>query len=341
MKKILSLLLIIATVFSLAGCGTSANDTSSTASTMTYIYNITDENGKEYTLDLNSAKTYFEGMKFDFSDSDYDEFAEKFEVFINSTNEVKTVYTDKDYGFQQEAPEKGEEVVVLHTSKGDIKIRLFPEAAPKAVENFKTHVKNGYYNGLTFHRVIKDFMIQGGDPKGDGTGGQSIWGEGFPDEFDAKLLNIRGSLAMANSGVCTNGSQFFINQAKTSNPQAIDGSDLANTFVEGLKSYYLYAAYYGESFTSYYKDCNAFIMGNMGAGPIKDLVPQEVIDLYKSVGGNIHLDGSWRYFGGHTVFGHVYEGMNVVDSIAAVEVDSESNKPKTDIIINSAEVIVY
>ncbi len=85
-------------------------------------------------------------------------------------NEVGTVYTDKDYGFQLEKPTAGDTIAVMHTSMGDISLRLFPEAAPKAVENFTTHAKEGYYNGLIFHRVMDDFMIQGGDPKGNGTG---------------------------------------------------------------------------------------------------------------------------------------------------------------------------
>jgi len=97
---------------------------------------------------------------------------------------------------------------------GDIKIKLFPEKAPKTVENFVTHSKNGYYNGLKFHRVINDFMIQGGDPRGNGTGGESIWGGSFSDEFDPELHNLRGALSMANSGPDTNGSQFFIVQAR-------------------------------------------------------------------------------------------------------------------------------
>ena len=110
---------------------------------------------------------------------------------------------------QLSAPQKGDTLAVMHTNMGDIKIKLFPEKAPKTVENFVTHSKNGYYNGLKFHRVINDFMIQGGDPRGNGTGGESIWGGSFSDEF-----NLRGALSMANSGPDTNGSQFFIVQAR-------------------------------------------------------------------------------------------------------------------------------
>lgn len=104
-------------------------------------------------------------------------------------------------------------VALMHTNMGDIKIKLFPQKAPKTVENFVTHSKNGYYNGLIFHRVINDFMIQGGDPTGTGMGGESIWGGSFEDEFDAELHNIYGALCMANAGPDTNGSQFFIVEA--------------------------------------------------------------------------------------------------------------------------------
>ena len=100
---------------------------------------------------------------------------------------------------------------IVETSKGNIKIELRADMAPKAVENFVTHSKNGYYNGLIFHRVIKDFMIQGGDPTGTGAGGESIWGEKFKDEFAPNaVFDKAGILAMANRGPNTNGSQFFI-----------------------------------------------------------------------------------------------------------------------------------
>lgn len=189
---------------------------------------------------------------------------------------------------------KDEAEVVLHTSKGDITIKLFPKEAPLAVENFLTHAKEGYYNGIIFHRVINDFMIQGGDPQGNGTGGQSIWrdkdtsidsGLGFKNEISDYLYNIRGALAMANAGADTNGSQFFIVQNKTDWSSQLDSS----------------------------------------------VYPKKIIDAYKS-GGYPSLDG------GYTVFGQVTKGMDVVDSIAAVETD-EADKPKTAVTITSVEVV--
>lgn len=103
-------------------------------------------------------------------------------------------------------------VATFKTNKGDFAIKLFPKQAPKTVENFLGLVAKNYYDGIIFHRVIKDFMIQGGDPTGTGMGGQSLWGTPFEDEFSNELFNIRGALSMANAGPATNGSQFFIVQ---------------------------------------------------------------------------------------------------------------------------------
>lgn len=106
--------------------------------------------------------------------------------------------------------------VELQTTQGDITLELYEDVAPLAVENFTTHVKNGYYNGLTFHRIIKNFMIQGGDPTGTGAGGESIWKKPFKDEFKSGVVfDKAGILAMANAGPRTNGSQFFITTAPT------------------------------------------------------------------------------------------------------------------------------
>lgn len=158
---------------------------------------------------------------------------------------------------QLNKPIRGETIAVIATSMGTMKIRLFPDEAPKTVENFVTHAKNGYYDGLIFHRVIKDFMIQGGDPTGTGRGGQSIWGKAFEDEFSENLRNIKGSISMANAGKNTNGSQFFIVQAADGTP--------------------------------------------------------------------------WLDFR-HTVFGQVYEGMDIVDTIAGVKVNN-SDKPLEDVVV--------
>ena len=193
---------------------------------------------------------------------------------------------------QLDRPQKGETIAVMHTSLGDISIRLFPDKAPKTVENFVTHAKNGYYDGLKFHRVINDFMIQGGDPRGNGTGGESIWGDSFEDEFDVELHNLRGALSMANAGPNTNGSQFLIVQAKSVDPRLISQ------------------------------------MKNMS-----DSFPAEKVAGYESVGGTPHLD--FR----HTVFGQVYDGMVVVDAIAAVKT-GRNDMPVEDVLISSIDVSV-
>lgn len=106
--------------------------------------------------------------------------------------------------------------VKLETTQGDMTLELYEDVAPLAVENFTTHAKNGYYNGLTFHRIIKNFMVQGGDPTGTGAGGESIWKKPFKDEFKSGVVFDKpGILAMANAGPRTNGSQFFITTAPT------------------------------------------------------------------------------------------------------------------------------
>lgn len=141
------------------------------------------------------------------------------EKVIGTTDKVVAADTlkplakaDKEkLGYQLDMPEKGEEICVLTTNYGTIRMRFFPDAAPKAVYSFKSLALSGYYDGVTFHRVIDDFMIQGGDPLGNGTGGESIWGENYDDEFHENLVNITGAVSCANSGANTNGSQFFIN----------------------------------------------------------------------------------------------------------------------------------
>ena len=126
-------------------------------------------------------------------------------------------------------------IAVLETTQGTIEIELRADLAPKTVENFSTHIKNGYYDGLIFHRIIKDFMIQGGDPTGTGRAGESIWGGKFQDEFNSKaMFNKVGVLAMANSGPNTNGSQFFITTVET---PWLNGKHTIFGYVKGEKSF--------------------------------------------------------------------------------------------------------
>lgn len=136
-----------------------------------------------------------------------------------------------------QTPAADTQFAVMKTNMGEIKVMLFPQAAPKAVENFTTHAKNGYYDNLIFHRVIKDFMIQGGDPQGMGYGGESIWGTPFADEFSLEALNFRGALSMANSGPNTNGSQFFIVQAGSVDPRLVEQMKDAGYPAEAIEKY--------------------------------------------------------------------------------------------------------
>lgn len=139
---------------------------------------------------------------------------------------------------------ENEASVVMHTTKGDITIKLFPEEAPLAVENFLTHAKEGYYDNVIFHRVINEFMVQSGDPLGNGTGGESIWkdkdskidsGFGFKNEISDYLYNIRGALSMANAGPDTNGSQFFIVQNQQDWSAQLDPSYYPEKIIDAYK----------------------------------------------------------------------------------------------------------
>lgn len=196
-----------------------------------------------------------------------------------------------DFSRQTSMPEIGEEIAIMHTNFGDIFIKLFGAETPRTVENFVTHSRNGYYDGITFHRIIPDFMIQGGDPEGTGCGGDSIWGVPFQDEFDVTLRNYRGALSMANAGPNTNGSQFFIVQCD---------------------------------------EVYAPLFKQMEGHPY---FPDEVIATYKELGGYPTLDFK------HSVFGHVFKGMDVVDLIASK--GSNSGAPKEKVIINNIEIVKY
>ena len=221
-----------------------------------------------------------------------------------------------NYATQLEMPEEGEEVALITTNHGVIKLRLFPEAAPKAVENFMTLAKDGYYDGVIFHRVIEDFMIQGGDPTGTGAGGESIWGAGgFEDEPSPYLHFYRGALAMANRGANTNGSQFFIVQNAEMNEQYSDAI---------------------RSMREEYADVEVAIGEELLV--FQDFYPDEVLENYTKMGGVPHLE---FVFGSvYTVFGQVFEGMDTVDSIAALEKDS-NDKPFEEVVIETIEIITY
>ncbi len=192
---------------------------------------------------------------------------------------------------QLDKPQEGEAVAVMHTTLGDVSIRLFKDRAPRTVENFTTHAKNGYYDGLIFHRVIKDFMIQGGDPTGTGCGGESIYGEKFEDEFHPELHNLKGALSMANAGPNTNGSQFFI----------VEASEVPQQMLQQMKG-----------------------MADRG-------FPENTVKAYEAVGGTPWLD--FR----HSVFGQVFEGMEVVEKIASVKTDG-ADRPLEDVKIISIDI---
>lgn len=206
----------------------------------------------------------------------------------NNTQDTNsgTVNTVEDFPQLSDEVAENEALVDMKTSMGTIRIKLFPELAPKAVENFLTHAKDGYYDDVTFHRIIKDFMIQGGDPEGTGRGGESIYGEGFEDEISDRLYNFRGALSMANAGPGTNGSQFFIVQLPDLPEDRMPSAD----------------------------------------------VPEEVREEYATNGGTPWLDGK------HTVFGHVIEGMDVVDAIAEVETQ-HGGLPVKEVVIESIDII--
>ncbi len=193
---------------------------------------------------------------------------------------------------QMDKPQVGEKIAVIHTNMGDISVRLFADLVPMTVENFITHAENGYYNGIIFHRVINNFMIQGGDPTGTGRGGESIWGNSFKDEFAVELHNVRGALSMANAGPNTNGSQFFIVQSK----------EIDSRLLSQMKN-------------------------------IPDSFPANIVEAYAENGGTPWLDFK------HSVFGHVFEGMDVVDKIAGVKVDM-LDKPYDDVVIEGIDIKV-
>lgn len=199
---------------------------------------------------------------------------------------------------QFDLPTAGDDVVVINTSLGTIKVMLFPETAPKAVENFLTHAKDGYYNGLKFYKVQNNKCLYTGDPKGDGTGGESVFRDDdgrivpFEDEYSMDLWHFNGALSMVNDGAeDNNGSRFcFVQSSSVS----------ADMLLE---------------------------MKKIG-------FPSNVVAKYAGVGGAPWLDTK------QVVFAQVYEGLEVLDAIAAVEVD-ENGVPKESVVIHSMSVEKY
>lgn len=243
--------------------------------------------------------------------------------------------TDKEAGFQLDAPAKGDTIAILHTNKGDITWRLFPDEAPKTVTNFINLAQDGKYDNTIFHRVINNFMIQGGDYENfNGTGGTSSYGSAFEDEFCDKLLNLRGAVSMANSGADTNGSQFFINQTTAESYTNSGGWD---NFVSQWSQVSVQLKNYSTNASMFQNFVNAY----GSACYDTTAVPKEVQNLYAENGGNPYLDGAYNAVDrGHTVFAQVIDGMDVVDEIAAVETNS-SNKPLEDVIIETIEITTY
>lgn len=208
------------------------------------------------------ALSMFSGCQQDKTDS-------QTETPASDTSDIQLPQLDK--------PAKDSEVAIMETEAGTIKMCFYPEYAPKAVENFLTHAKEGYYDGLTFHRIIQDFMIQGGDPNGNGTGGESIWGEGFGEEISENLRHFRGAVCMAKSQLPNSqGSQFYI----------VDGIDIPDSLLKQMED----AQW-----------------------------PQAVIDAYQELGGYPMLDY------GYTVFGQVFEGMDVVDKLIDNAITEDDN----------------
>ncbi|MGN0598818.1 MAG: peptidylprolyl isomerase [Oscillospiraceae bacterium] len=198
-----------------------------------------------------------------------------------------------------EMPEIGEKIAVITVEGyGDIKIKLFPEVASKGVENFTGLAEMGYYDELIFHRIISNFMIQGGDPKGNGTGGKSIWGDQFDGGIPEGLYHFSGAVAYANSGATsTNGSQFYI----VNTPEGY----LQNT-CEELMQY----------------------------DPTKYSWAPNVVEMYNEKGGTPFLDG------GYTVFGQVFEGLDIVRELGNVETD-ENDKPLKQVQMSSVKIVEY
>ncbi len=242
----------------------------------------------------------------------------------SAINMMDTLLEDKAVD-QLAAPVKGDLVAIIETSEGTVKVKLLPDVAPKAVKNFVEHSLNDYYDGLEFHRVINDFMIQGGDPEGNGTGGESIWNEGFALEVNKNVRHYSGALAMANSNslqygiTATNGSQFYL---VDNDPL---GEDVLSVFAQfsGMQDgvlQHMHPEIEGEE--------DVFHEGDI---KVSDLYSEAVMEAYKANGGLPTLDF------GYTVFGQTYEGLEIIDTISQKETD-ESDKPTTPVTIKDITI---
>ena len=198
-------------------------------------------------------------------------------------------------------------VTITMDDESQIILELYPEIAPESVKNFVSLVSKGFYDGLTFHRIIPGFMIQGGDPTGTGAGGESIWNKPFENEVSLDLRNFRGALCMANAGPDTNSSQFYIVQNK----------NVGNMF-DGIAN--------AKNEIYYSKDGKQITVGQAFS--------DDIIELYKKYGGYPSLDM------GYTVFGQVIDGMDIVDKIASTKTD-DNNKPMEKVVIQSIDVAEY
>lgn len=203
---------------------------------------------------------------------------------------------------QFDDPKKGQTMATIKVKDyGDIELMLFPDVAPKGVENFVTHARDGYYDGVVFHRVVSDFMIQGGDPDGTGMGGESIWGDGFGVEYDGTLRNFSGAIAYAHSALPdSNGSQFFI----------VKGAPVTDEYMEMVKANYPDVAF-----------------------------SDAVIEKYKEVGGSPFLDGEYTVFG--QVVKGLDIVQKIMEVETAMGTDGAMSAPVEPVVIETITISEY
>ncbi len=280
----------------------------------------TNNNTNTNTTETKNTSNLYTGLNTNVSDikalSFYKTELSSDESKINSfDNLIKTVEFN-----QLDKPKKGDLVAVIETSEGTIKVKFLPEVAPKAVKNFVEHSLNGYYDGLTFHRVIDNFVAQGGDPLGTGTGGESVWNTAFANEVNVSARHFSGALAMANSGPkATNGSQFyFVDNVKLDESLLAELDEFKNN--QDMILEHMHEEIPGEE--------NVYHEGDIR---VKDLFSSQIIESYKAIGGTPQLDF------GYTVFGQTYEGLDVVDKITQVKVD-KNDKPLNPVIIKKITI---